>query len=676
MRGPPGPGPTIAIVLARFLVLVFVLLCAAPAVAARTNRASALDCRRSCGAAIQACVDDGGRPRKCTRNVRRLCRKNGLEVCVPPGSEPLFAVATEGFDTAGCGTTDAPCATIQYVVDTLVPTGTAATIKVARGTYDQLTSCDAGTGADRAVVCIVDKQVALIGGFIPPDWSSATTDVRETVIDAGGEGRGVVILRSEPSRPSAKLAMEGFTIRNGAARGKPDGDAFRTWAFGGGMLAGNCELTLRRMVFRQNVAVGGSTDQAAGGRGSGGGLALTGNQGTVPSASLSDVVFEENEARGGDGREVGGYALGGALFGFGYAMSGDGLRFTDNSATAGRSNGGGIEGSDKADALGGAVAGSVDSIFDLRNVHATGNVALGGTAPDGDAGGAFGGAFFAELATFALSDAVVANNEARGGDGENADGSSSIAQGGGIMATKSAVTLDRVILLRNSARSGDGAIHGGLATGGGLTITVAERDGVELPFMIRNSVVANNVVSLGAGSDTGGGGGGVWIQAGRGALEHVTIADNRLNDRHLLGAGVTILPFPGFDTRVTIDNSIFANHESPSTDPRVYTNAALWVAEGATADVTHALFANNEHHSNAGIWDVHNVPSGTITLVDVRTAPDAGFVSSGEPDDDYRLTAGSRAVDQGGASSVTIDLEGKGRPAGRAPDLGAYEVVP
>jgi hypothetical protein len=404
---------------------------------------------------------------------------------------------------------------------------------------------------------------------------------------------------------------------------------------------------------------------------------MNGNQGSSPpSATLANVTFQANQARGGDGVEAGGYALGGGMFAFGYAVSGDGLVFTDNAATAGSSDGDGLFGTHKADALGGAVAASVDSIFDLRHVQASGNVATGGDAPNGDGGCAYGGALFAELATFALSDATIVGNRAAGGDGRNAGGPSSFAQGGGVMATLTRFTLDRVTVRGNEARAGDGSVHGGLPEGGAVAVTVGARDGVELPFTIRNSVLANNLVSVGSGRLAGGGGGALWIQGASGTVEHVTIADNRLGEPHLLGGGVGILPLAGVQTRVAFVNDIFANHRSPAPNPSLHTNAALWVAQDAVADVTHALFANNIHDTNAGIWDPNYVPAGTINLIDIHTAANAGFVSAGDPQNDYHLLGTSPAVDRASAGAVTIDLDGTLRPAGLAPDLGAYELTP
>jgi hypothetical protein len=54
------------------------------------------------------------------------------------------------------------------------------------------------------------------------------------------------------------------------------------------------------------------------------------------------------------------------------------------------------------------------------------------------------------------------------------------------------------------------------------------------------------------------------------------------------------------------------------------------------------------------------------------THADAGFAAPG----DYHLVPGSPAVDRAVGSSVAVDLEGNGRPAGAASDLGAYELQP
>src|SRR5262249_16180631 len=180
----------VAIMPSRILIAILVLVCAAPTFAKPKKRSRAVLCKQACGDTIQACVDAGGRPRKCRTSVIRRCRIKGLGVCLAASSpERTYMVAPTGADSGGCGAADAPCRTIQFVIDVLVAPGGAATIKVATGTYSQLASCAVGTGADSSVVCIVDREIHLLGGFVPPNWDTAVGDPAATVIDAQGQGR-------------------------------------------------------------------------------------------------------------------------------------------------------------------------------------------------------------------------------------------------------------------------------------------------------------------------------------------------------------------------------------------------------------------------------------------------------------------------------------------------------
>jgi hypothetical protein len=498
------------------------------------------------------------------------------------------------------------------------------------------------------------------------------------VIDAAARGRGLRIQRTGPGQPPARVELDGFTIRNGLAQGMPSGDDSQTWAFGGGMLAEHAAVALRNTVFRDNWVVGGTTSQPEGGRGAGGGLAINADAWStgVADATLQNVTFTGNYAGGGGGVTRGGYALGGALFTYWVRVSGDSLVLEGNTVVAGGTTGVGFAGAEKSDGLGGAVAVEQNSVVDLRHVRATGNSAAGGAAPNGEAGGAFGGALFAELATLTVTDAVVDQNLARGGDGRNTTTSGSLAQGGGIHSVSATVTLDRVLVAGNEARAGNGVVNGGGAGGGGVSLTFGSGAAVDTPFTITNTVIANNLVSLGSGAFVGGGAGGLWVQAVMGTIEHATIANNRLGDSRLLGSGVIVLNVPGWQAAATLRDSILANHTTPAFHPTVYANAALYVAQGASADLTRVLFANNLHDSNAGVSGGMNLPPGTVSSTGVLSAPDAGFVSAGSPNDDYHLLAGSPAVDQAIGSSVPVDLDGTPRPAGAAADLGAYEYAP
>ncbi|HEV7734859.1 MAG TPA: choice-of-anchor Q domain-containing protein [Candidatus Binatia bacterium] len=655
--------------LARILALVLVMVCAVPAVAGG-GRARALLCRQSCGTAIATCVEATGRLRRCKRQVIRRCKRGGLSVCAPPET---YAVTTNGSDTPGCGAADAPCRTIQFVVDQRVPRDGAGVVRLAAGTYDGVASCPAGGSASPAVVCVVNKRITLLGGFVPPNWDTPSDDPGATRIDAQGAGRGVHVVRGGEVGPTTSLVVDGVTIQNGVAVGAASGPLAERSAFGGGLYAQHSALTLRNVVFRDNEARGAGSGQDEGGRGAGGALvAYSGWASVLAPAMLEHVTFAGNRAVGSSGAAMGGYALGGAMFTHSIAVTGDDVVFTDNTATGGPTDGVGTNGTEKADALGGALAVGIHGVVELRNVQATGNGATGGAAPNGEAGGAYGGAVFVEKGALTVADSRFEGNRAMGGAGMNITVGGSIAQGGALQTLNSSLTLDRALVIGNEARAGDGVVNGGVADGGGVAMILGAFEDVTRPFTIRNTVVADNGIVHGAGARAVGAGGGVFVNGATGTVEHATVADNRLGDPNDVGGGIAALPVPGWETHVTVVDSIVANHRSVGLDPRAYANAGLWVAEGGSADVTRVLFANNRHDSNANIDDPFNLPPGAFTLSGVATAADAGFAGPA----DYHLGPGSPAIDQAVGSSMTVDGDGTLRPAGAAPDLGAYERVP
>jgi hypothetical protein len=373
---------------------------------------------------------------------------------------------------------------------------------------------------------------------------------------------------------------------------------------------------------------------------------------------------------------MGGYALGGAMFTFAVPVMGDGLVFVDNTATGGATSGVGVNGANKADALGGALAVGTDGTVELHNTVFTGNLAVGGNAPDGEAGGAFGGAVFVEQGALTLAGTRLEANRAQGGDGKNTSKSSSIAQGGAVQTIMASLTLDRAIVIRNESRSGNGQVNGGVSNGGGVAAILGEFAGTTRPFAIRNSLLADNRVSVGTGRLAISGGGGLFVNGATGTVEHSTIADNQLSDPNFVGGGVAVLPVSGWETHVMLANSIIANCQTVGIHPRAYATAGLWLQEGTSAEVRRVLFANNLYDSNAGIDDPYNVPPGEFDMSGVITAPDAGFVSPAGPAYDYRLVPGSPAIDQAIGSAITQDLAGNARPVGAAPDLGAFELTP
>ncbi len=116
---------------------------------------------------------------------------------------------------------------------------------------------------------------------------------------------------------------------------------------------------------------------------------------------------------------------------------------------------------------------------------------------------------------------------------------------------------------------------------------------------------------------------------------------------------------------MNLNYSIVADH---ATEPA---GAAIVVLPSNALNLTRGLFANNTADTNG---DPTQFPAGTISGLDTTIRADsAEFASLGAPQYDYRLTAQSPAIDQAIGSTTLDDFEGRVRPSGVAPDLGAHE---
>lgn len=576
------------------------------------------------------------------------------------GASKTIRVAVTGDDAAGCGTELAPCRTIQYAVDA-ASSGDA--ILVAKGTYTynaSVDSCSAHIGIT-GIVCILNKQLTILGGYAATDWSHANPQFNTTIIDGQNTYRGVLVQRTGPSSPTTSLSMMGFTIQNCKVQGAASGGDTQTFAFGGGMLTDASWITLKMMVFKNNAAIGGNTTSAYGGSGSGGGLALR----TAPGVTLEHITFEDNLAQGGVGPERGGYAVGGGLYTFKSIVSGSYITFTHNQATGGNSSGSG-EFWGKADALGGGLASQIGSTVVFDHAVATGNIATGGNAAS-YAGGAFGGALFSEgqpndATNFTLRDAYIYGNQAIGGNSISGNGGH--AAGGGGQFDKSSITFERVYVLNNDSLGGNGAKENGPAGGGGLYLQ--NLPGADITVSFVNTVVADNLVRLGTGTvNQGGGGGGFWLQCMNNAqIIHSTIANNVLEVQgqslgwvqgYALNVGNDGCPSVPSDVR--INYSIISGHAG----------TALCVKQSNTARLDFTLW-NNTTNTNVG--------GGTI--IETNTVSQKGnpaYVSPGSPNYDYHILKSSDAKDKAIGSTLTTDIDGDNRSDG-FPDVGADERVP
>ncbi|MFC1467057.1 MAG: choice-of-anchor Q domain-containing protein [Candidatus Brachytrichaceae bacterium NZ_4S206] len=560
----------------------------------------------------------------------------------------IIRVAPTGNDSPGCGTEAAPCRTIAFAIR---QAAAGDEIRVAAGTYT-------GTGADPAcaflftsVLCIADKPLVIRGGFSTENWASPDPVANPTIIDGQNAYRGVNVVNVN------RLTMEGIIIQNGLA----EAEAGDPNAFGGGMSVIQSVVVLRDMVFRNNVAAGQNSDSGSGGAAAGSALAIR----SAPAGETSfieRVTFQDNASIGSAGADRGGYAFG-AVFVFQSQVEIRDSTFTGNRAQAGDGETGRAADGSRADALGGAVAVEGNGNVSLTGIRASDNLVIGGNGAQ-FGGGGFGGAVYAEDSSLTVADSQFRANLARGGDGAEEGG---FAGGGGILTFNSEASIQRVQVIANRASGGSASEGGtaGPAGGGGLYLWRAKPEG-PATNSVTNAMIADNVVEIGRGQVPGGGGGGIQAQGLTAEITHVTLARNRLGDGLIAGGALVVVEAPGVSTTtVNLNYSIVADH---TTEPA---GAAIVVLPGNTLNLTRGLFASNTADTNG---DPTQLAAGTINGLDTTIRADsAGFASPSAPQYDYRLTAQSSAVDQATGSTTPDDFEGRVRPIGAAPDLGAHE---
>ena len=586
-------------------------------------------------------------------------------------------VAPSGSDGNYPGNPSAPLRSIQHAV-TVAASGDV--ILLAAGTYGYDPSADREGNYTRnfgatTVVTVINKHLSIVGGYSATDWSNYDPIANQSIIDGGYQYRGIWV---EGYAGPTSLTLKGVTITRGVARGIPKlGGSAAIDGVGGGMLVNFAPVLIQDVMFVRNQALGAYTDQAIGGAGAGGGLALRSLPDRQVGGSLVNVAFVGNVARAGGGTDRGGYGHGGGLFTAAYNTFGSNLVFTDNVAYGGQTSGDGIDpNGELADAQGGGLDIHIDSVANLNGVRAERNYAIGAYSPGANSGGAYGAGIYSERATLSLTNATVRSNTARGGNGDNgATAAAGFANGGGLMTINTDTTISQSTFVGNVARGGDGDVFKGVSGGGGIAL-VSEpwKPGYEhVTAQLTNILVANNCVVYGNGPDDtrGGGGGGIWIDGPTTTIRHATVAQNQLigsdpNRPTQLGQGIVV--GPAVPTVVALSYSIIADHRNNLSAGRGYA-AALHVLPGSTIYLGRNLFANNSNPMNA-----NGMPAPAGRYVGIETnfyANWAGFVNPGSPAYDYRIDANSAAVDKGNGSNVAIDLLGRKRTG--IADLGAFE---
>ncbi|MEZ5312270.1 MAG: hypothetical protein R2862_00775 [Thermoanaerobaculia bacterium] len=576
----------------------------------------------------------------------------------------LFRVATTGSDSGSCGSVAQPCRNPQRAVNLAV---SGDEIRIAAGSYtyqaalDTLCTVNIGT---TAVICILNKELTIGGGYATTDWANASPDANPTVIDGLDSRRGIYVARTSGGAPTASLVLTGMTVTRGRAVPPTlgSGDAL-LFAFGGGLQSLFARTEIRSVEFVDNQAIGANSAGSHGGAGSGGGVALL----AAPSGTvIEDVRFLGNLAQGGVGSERGGYAIGGGIYVFSSQLTASRLIFENNEARAGSTTGDGTdELGESSDALGGGAGIEAGSVATMTEVRAFGNLARGGDAGNvagSLAGDGFGGAIFgeglsgAQATSLVITDLVASGNFAQGGNAR----SGGIGGGGAVSTSDVSLTLSRFTIVDNAATGGaGGAGSKGAAGGGGLYLT---RFLNIATMLLENGVVASNSVTEGAGTAAaGGGGGGLWLQGLGGDLEHLTIDGNTVAPSYLFGQALLLISGTG-------GNDLSFAHSTVSGHT-VAGPAAIHVLAGNTIRFDGpGLYAGNSLDSNQGQGGSGNF----VTPGNMSDVASIDYRSPGDPAFDYRILASSPAVDAAPLSPATTDFQSQARDAD--PDIGADEL--
>ncbi len=524
-------------------------------------------------------------------------------------------VSTTGTDAADCGTVSKPCRSLQYAVNLAAASGD--TILVAKGTYTYNNMDPCTDQSTRSVVCIRDKQLTLNGGYSDDNWTMADPVNNLTIIDGGSLYRGILVWRVSGT---ASLNMQGFTVQNGRAVGRPVGNQYIGHGFGGGIWASKSFVNIKDVIFKNNTAVGGSNAgiQLAGWA-FGGGLAIEGPS-FGGSSTLEKLTFIGNVAEGGVGAGTGGNSLGGGLFTSEAAVTAKEITLTNNISRGGATSGTGCVA--PAGGYGGGAAMVYHTNISLSYFTATGNQALGANASScGGAG--IGGVFFFETATILLTDSILKGNVATGGNGTTGG----VGWAGGVYTEKANITLDRMKFIANTATSGSstGGGKAGPAGGGGALLTAF--DSGNYWANITNSLFAENKAVMGSGTNGTGGGGGLLVQAIAANITHSTFVNNQLQGM-TVGFGVLVIAEKGSSGKAgsaNIKYSVFTDHQTLAG----YNNSTVQIFAGNTGSLSYVWFGNNKSNTN--------VPAGTPMDHIWSYTYSAGYVSPSAPNYDYHL---------------------------------------
>src|SRR5262249_4257186 len=139
---------------------------------------------------------DGSRARRLGFVLSLAVVLCGAIGALPRASEAqTLRVASSGQNSVGCGAAATPCRTIQYAVNQIASKGVVLVAGSAGGTrytYDAATDpCVAPIGMT-GIVCVINKQITIQGGFSTANWSTSDPAANLTIIDGQNATRGVL----------------------------------------------------------------------------------------------------------------------------------------------------------------------------------------------------------------------------------------------------------------------------------------------------------------------------------------------------------------------------------------------------------------------------------------------------------------------------------------------------
>ena len=455
-------------------------------------------------------------------------------------------------------------------------------------------------------------------------------------------GPGPSALRVARSGASQTPAFRIFTVGRGAVIKITGLTITGGIAADGGGIDNAGSLSLVNTTISGNSAVGTALP-------SGFGAALGGGIDNSGTLSVTNSTFSGNSAMGGSGSGGGGIDNAGSLS-------------LVNTTISGNSAVGFALGSELAAAVGGGIdnAGSLS----LVNTTISGNSAVGTGTPS-EFPAALGGGID-NSGTLSVTNSTFSGNSAMGSisngggifnddsgtlsvtnstfSGNSASGFASF--GGGIFNDDSGtLSVTNSTFSGNSAMGGLESVGGGIFNSGTLSVTNSTFSG--------NLATSTFSGSSATGFLMGSFGGGI-ADEGVGSITYVTADDNSAAS----GGGIAVdSPSGSIGPQALFDSidSIFQNTQGGNVS----------VAAGSFRSLGHNLFSD--------------APDVSLDATDlVNTNPLLGpLANNGGPTLTQALLPGSPAINAGiPVVGVTTDQRGAPRPAGSAPDLGAFQVQP